>query len=148
MAAERHVACMDPVMRTDFDFIVVSAAVLILLSLIAGGVAIAAHVLYRSTLLRKQIATQRILGARRSHIARMFLGEYVLGLAAGIAVGSVAMLAAGESHHDWFLAVLLTSSAVLAGAGVAGGWLASRHAAKVPFSASGLFRTSSDTRGQ
>lgn len=125
-------------MRTDFDFIVVSAAGLILLSLIACRVAIAANVLYRSTLLRKQIATQRILGARRSHIARMFLSENVLGLAAGIAVGSVAMLAAlaagialgsvamlaaGESHHDWFLAVLLTSSAVLAGAGVAGGWL-------------------------
>lgn len=135
-------------METGPDCIMLAAGGLILLSLIACSVAVAANVLYRSTLLRKQIATQRILGARRSHIARMFLSENVLGLAAGIALGSVAMLAAGESHHDWFLAVLLTSSAVLAGAGVAGGWLASRHAAQVPFSASGLFRTSSDTRGQ
>jgi ABC-type lipoprotein release transport system permease subunit len=131
-----------------YSFVVVSAAVLVLLSLIAGGVTIAASVLYRSTLLRKELATRRILGARRSHIARMFLSKNVLGITMGIAVGTLAMLAIGESRHPWFLAVLVSSAAALAGAGFAGGWIAAGHAAKVPFSESGLFRTSSDTRGR
>jgi ABC-type antimicrobial peptide transport system permease subunit len=56
----------------EIDFSVLSAAALILLSLVAGGVAIASSVLYRSTLLKKEAATRRVLGARRSQIARMF----------------------------------------------------------------------------
>ena len=124
------------------------AAVLILLSLIASGVAIAGSVLYRSTLLRKEVATRRVIGARRSHIARMFLSENIPGVAAGIAVGSFAMFIAGESRHAWFLAVVLGSAALLILACTVGGWIAGRHAAKVPFSESGLFRTSSDTRGR
>lgn len=135
-------------MRTElYSFVVVSAAALVLFSLIGGGVAIAASVLYRSTLLRKELATRRILGARRSHIARMFLSKNVLGITIGIAVGTLAMLAVGESRRPWFLAALLSSAAMLACAGFAGCWIAARHAAKVPFSESGLFRTSSDTRG-
>jgi ABC-type lipoprotein release transport system permease subunit len=135
-------------MRTQFySFVVVSAAVLVLLSLVAGSIAIAASVLYRSTLLRKEVATRRILGARRSHIARMFLSENVLGIAAGIAVSSIAMLAIGESRHSSFVPVGLISAAMLAAACSMGGWIAGRHASKVPFSESGLFRTSSDTRG-
>lgn len=133
-------------MNTEIDFIALSAAGLILLSLVAGGVSIASSVLYRSTLLKKEIATRRVLGARRSQIARMFLSENMLGLAAGIAGGGLALLATVESHHAWFVAVVLSSAAILFGAGLAGGWLAARHAAKVPFSESGLFRTSSDTR--
>lgn len=132
-------------MDTEIDFIALSAAGLILLSLVAGGVALAGSVLYRSTLLKKEIATRRVLGARRSQIACMFLSENILGLAAGIAVGGLALLAVGESHKAWF-AIVLSSAAILVGAGLAGGWLAARHAAKVPFSESGLFRTSSDTR--
>lgn len=135
-------------MRTEFySLIVVSAAALALLSLIAGGIAIAASVLGRSTLLRKELATRRILGARRSHIARMFLSKNVLGITIGIAVGTLAMLAVGELRRPGFLAVLLSSVAMLTGAGIAGCWIAARHAARVPFSESGLFRTSSDTRG-
>ncbi|HKR35952.1 MAG TPA: FtsX-like permease family protein, partial [Steroidobacteraceae bacterium] len=135
-------------MRNElYSFVVVSAAVLILLSLISSGIAIAARVLYRSTLLRKEIATRRVLGARRSHIARMFLSENVFAIAAGIAIGSIAMLAAGESRHPWFVTVVLISAATVAAAGALGGWIAGRHASKVPFSESGLFRTSSDTRG-
>lgn len=130
------------------SFIVVSAVALLLLSLIAGGAAIAGSVLYRSTLLRKEVATRRVIGARRSHIARMFLSENVLGVAAGIAAGSFTMFAVGESHRGWFLAVVLSSAALLVVAGAVGGWIAGRHAAKVPFSESGLFRTSADTRGQ
>jgi putative ABC transport system permease protein len=136
-------------MNTEFvSFTVVSAVVLILLSLIAGGVAIAGSVLYRSTLLRKEVATRRVIGARRSHIARMFLTENVLGVAAGIAAGSFAMLVVGASHRDGFLAVVLGSAALLVVAGAVGGWIAGRHAAQVPFSESGLFRTSADTRGR
>lgn len=147
-SCRRHAACKNPSVNAEIDsFIVLSAAVLVLLSLIAGGIATAGSVLYRSTLLRKELATRRILGARRSHIARMFLSENVLGVTAGVAVGSLAMLAAGELHHPWFLAVVLSSAVMLAGAAFAGGWIAARHAAKVPFSESGLFRTSSDTRG-
>jgi ABC-type antimicrobial peptide transport system permease subunit len=135
-------------MRNElYSFVVVSAAVLILLSLISSGIAIAARVLYRSTLLRKEIATRRVLGARRSHIARMFLSENVFAIAAGIAIGSIAMLAAGESRYPWFVTVVLISAATVAAAGAIGGWIAGRHASKVPFSESGLFRTSSDTRG-
>ena len=133
-------------MNTEIDFIVLSAAGLILLSLVAGGVAIPGSILYRSTLLKKETATRRVLGARRSQITRMFLSENMLGLAAGIAIGGLALLAIGELHHAWFAAVVL-SAATLVGAAVVGGWLAARHAAKVPFSESGLFRTSSDTRG-
>ncbi|HKS55012.1 MAG TPA: FtsX-like permease family protein [Steroidobacteraceae bacterium] len=124
------------------------AAVLILLSLIAGGVAIAGSVLYRSTLLRKEVATRRVIGARRSHIARMFLSENVPGLAAGIVGGGGAMFIAGAFYRAGFLAVVLGSAALLVVACTVGGWIAGHHAAKVPFSESGLFRTSSDTRGR
>jgi len=82
-------------MKSAIDFIALSAIVLTLLSLVAGAVAVAGNVLYRSTLLKKELATR-----------------------------------------------------ILVGAAVVGGWLAARHAAKVPFSESGLFRTSSDTRGR
>jgi putative ABC transport system permease protein len=135
-------------MNREIDFIVLSGGVLILLSLVAGGVAIAGSVLYRSTRLKKQVATRRVLGARRSHIARMFLSENVLGIAAGVAFGSLATFATGELHHASFVSIVPGSAAILVGAAVAGGWLAARHAAKVPFSESGLFRTSADTRGR
>jgi ABC-type antimicrobial peptide transport system permease subunit len=136
-------------MNTEIgSFIVVSAVVLIVLSLIAGGAAIAGSVLYRSTLLRKEVATRRVIGARRSHIARMFLSENVLGVAAGIFAGSFVMFAVGEAHRHGFLAAVLSSAALLTVAGAVGGWIAGRHAAKIPFSESGLFRTSADTRGR
>lgn len=129
------------------SLIVLSAAVLGSLALIASAVAIAASVLYRSTVLRKEVATRRIMGARRSHIVRMFLSENTLGMVSGIAAGGLVMVAAGELRHSWFLLVLLTSAATTAAACALGGWIAARHAAKTPFSASGLFRTSADTRG-
>lgn len=43
--------------------------------------------------------------------------------------------------------VLLGVAMTTAVAAVAGGWIAGRQAAKVPFSKRGLFRTGSDTRG-
>lgn len=136
-------------MNTDLvPFVVLCSAVVAVLSLIAGGMAVTASVLYRSTVLSKELATRRVIGARRSHIVRMFLAENVLGIAAGLGVGTLALLAAGELRYPWFLTVLLTSAALLAVAAFAGGWIAARHASKVPFSKSGLFRTSSDVRGQ
>jgi ABC-type antimicrobial peptide transport system permease subunit len=129
------------------SFVVLSAAVLALLSLFASAVAVAGCVLYRSTLLRREIATRRVLGARRSHIERMFLSENVLGISAGIGIGILDVLAVGGLHYGWSLTLAWSSSALLLAAGLIGGWLAGRHAAKVPFGASGLFRTSSDTRG-
>lgn len=139
---------MSIVMNTGIDsFIALSAAALGTLALIAGGIAIAASVLYRSTLLSQEVATRRILGARRSHIVRMFLSENALGIVTGSAAGGLAMVGAGELRYAWFLLVLLTSAATVAAACGVGGWIAARHAAKTPFSASGLFRTSADTRG-
>ncbi|HJY38900.1 MAG TPA: FtsX-like permease family protein, partial [Steroidobacteraceae bacterium] len=109
-------------MNTEIDFIVLSAAVLIPLSLVAGGVAIAGSVLYRSTLLKREVATRKVLGARRSHIARMFLSENVLGIAAGITFGGLTVFAASESQHAGFLGIVLSSAAILVVASLAGGW--------------------------
>lgn len=120
----------------------IELAVLVLLSLVSAGVAVAASVLHHSTLRSREVATRRVLGARRSQIARMFLSENVVGIAAGLVIGTLAMLAAGESRHLSSPAVLLVAAAA-----IAGGWIAGRQAAKVPFSKSGLFRTGSDTRG-
>jgi ABC-type antimicrobial peptide transport system permease subunit len=121
------------------SFVVLSAAVLGLLSIVAAGVAVAASVLCRSALIRKELATRRALGARRSNIVRMFLSENVLGVAAGIAIGSLALLAVDSS---W--TVILNSANLLGMAGLLGGWIAGRHAANSPVSRSGRFRTTLD----
>jgi ABC-type antimicrobial peptide transport system permease subunit len=126
----------------------VSLFVLVALSLVAGGIALGASILYRSTTLSRELATRRVMGARRSQIARMLLAENMLGIAAGLAVGAVAAMLAGGLRHPWLLAGLLTSIGLVAVAVFSGGWIAARHAAQVPFGKSGLFRTSSDVRGQ
>ena len=130
------------------SFVVIAAAVLALLSLIAAGVAVVGGILYRSTLQKKELATRRVLGARRSHIVRMLISDNVSAIAMGLVLGTLAILSAAELRRPWLVAVLMGSAALILGAGLVGAWLAGRHAAKVPFSASGLFRTSSDTRGQ
>ena len=126
-------------MNTSINsFVVLSAAVLGLLSIFASAVAVAGSVLYRSTLLRKEVATRRFLGARRSDIARMFLNENVLGIAAGILIGSVALAATDELHYPGSWTVVLSSATLLTLAGLIGGWIAARRAT----------RTRSDRRGQ
>jgi hypothetical protein len=75
---------MESVMSTAVSFVVLCSAVLCLLSLVAAGIAIAASVLYRSAVLRKELATRRILGARCAHFVRLFLAENVLGVAGGL----------------------------------------------------------------
>jgi predicted lysophospholipase L1 biosynthesis ABC-type transport system permease subunit len=131
-------ASLDP-------FILVSAGVLTIAAVFAGATAVAAHVLYRSVRADRQIATLRVLGARRSQIVRMLLTENVLGIVAGV-LGGVAVLIVADQHRVG--GGLTLSAALVATAAMCGGWLAARHASKTPFSASGLFRTPPDRRGQ
>ncbi|HKQ11932.1 MAG TPA: FtsX-like permease family protein [Steroidobacteraceae bacterium] len=119
------------------SFVVLSASVLIVLSISAAGVAVAGSVLYRSTVVHREVATRKALGARRSDIARMFLSENVLGVAVGIAIGSAALLATGRI-------ILIGAATLLTAAGLIGGWIAGRYAADTPVSKSGRFRTAPD----
>ena len=135
-------------MNTSVSFVVLCSGVLCLLSLVAAGMAIAASVLHRSAVLRKELATRRILGARCVHFVRMFLAENVLGVTAGLLAGSLALLLARRLSGGWFGSVHLGAATLLMGAVLVGGWIAARHVSKVPFRSSGLFRTSSDVRGQ
>jgi FtsX-like permease family len=119
------------------SFVVLSASVLIVMSIFAAAIAVAASVLYRSNVMHREVAMRRALGARRTDIARMFLSENVSGIAAGIAIGSVALLAAG-----WI--ILIGGALLLIAAGLIGGWIAGRHAAGTSVSRSGRFRTTPD----
>jgi protein-S-isoprenylcysteine O-methyltransferase Ste14 len=119
------------------SFVVLSASVLIVLSIFAAAIAVAGSVLYRSTVMHREVATRRALGARRSNIARMFLSENVLGVAVGIAIGSAALLATGRI-------ILIGAAVLLTAAGLIGGWIAGRYAADTPLSKSGRFRTAPD----
>jgi putative ABC transport system permease protein len=122
--------------------------ILVLLCLIAGGTAIAASVVHRSTQLAKEVATRRILGARRSHIIEMFLLENLAGIMLGILAGSLVLLSAGTLLDLTSLVSLLYGAALLTCAGLIGGWIAGRRAAKTPFSKSGLFHSTPDRRGE
>ena len=119
-------------------FVLTWAGVLTILSLFAGGTAIAASVLYRSLSFRKEIVTRRVLGARRSQIARMLLADNVIGVAAGILGGGVAVLIVVDQHRSHVVGGLILSIAAVAIIGMCGGWLAARHAVR---------RTDSDRRG-
>ena len=119
------------------SFVVVSATVLAVLSVFAAAIAVAGSVLYRSTHLRKEVATRRALGARRSDIARMLLSENVLGIAAGVVIGGLALATTSRT-------VVLTSATLLILAALIGGWIAGRYAARMPDSKSGRFRTTPD----
>jgi putative ABC transport system permease protein len=127
---------------------IVCLGILVLLCLIAGGMTIAASVIHRSTRLAREIATRRVLGARRSHIVEMFLLENLAGIMLGILAGSVGLLFAGTLPDLSSWVGLLCSAAVLTCAGLIGGWISGRHAAKTPFSTSGLFHCAADRRGE
>lgn len=109
--------------------------------LVASGLTIASSVIQRSTELSREVATRRILGARRSDIVAMFLLENLPGIAIGVVLGSLVLLATSS------LMSLLLSAALLTCAALVGGGLAGRHAARTPFSKSGLFGSSPDNRG-
>ena len=123
---------------------VVCLGVLILACLMAGGTAIASVVIYRSTQLAKEVATRRVLGARRSDIVGMFLLESLPGMLVGVIVGSLALLSTGALFDLSGWVGLSYSAALLTGAGIVCGWMAARHAAKTPFSKSGLFASSAN----
>jgi putative ABC transport system permease protein len=118
---------------------IVCLGMLILLCLIAGGMTIAASVVHRSTLLAREVATRRVLGARRSHIVAMFLLENLPGIMLGILAGSLLLLSAGTLRDLSSWVGVLCSAAALTCAGLIGGWISGRHAAKTSFSKSGLF---------
>jgi hypothetical protein len=122
---------------------------LVLLLLLTVAIAVGAYVHYRSIVLQREIATRRVLGARRAAIVRMFLLESTGSILVGILLGSllvpfvVALSDASLSARN-----LLVGLAAVALSGAAGGWLAARHASKTPFSKSGLFRGAPDKRGE
>ena len=120
---------------------IISLGILVFLCLIAGGMTIAASLIHRSTRLAREVATRRVLGARRSHIVEMFLLENLAGIMLGLVAGSLFLLAAGTLPDLSSWVGLLCSAAVLACAGLIGGWISGRHAAKTPFSKSGLFHS-------
>lgn len=124
---------------------VICLGMLVAACLISSAIAIASSVILRSTQLAKEVATRRVLGARRSHIAGMFLLENLPGMMIGLLVGSLVLLMAGKLVDLDSLLGLLCSAAVLTCAGAVGGWVAGRHAAMTPFSKSGLFSSSQTT---
>ena len=119
------------------SFVVLSAAVLAVLSVFAAAIAVAGSVLYRSTVTHEEVAMRRALGARRSDIARMFMNENVLGIAAGVVIGSGALLATG-----WM--IVISSAMLVVVASAVGSWAAGHHAANMSVSRSGRFRTTPD----
>jgi ABC-type antimicrobial peptide transport system permease subunit len=126
----------------------ISLGILVLLCLIASGTTIAASVIHRSTQLAREVATRRILGARRSHIVEMFLLENLAGIVLGILGGSLVLFSAGALPDLSSLVGVLYSAAVLTCAGLIGGWISGRYAAKTPFNKSGLFHSAPDQRGE
>jgi ABC-type antimicrobial peptide transport system permease subunit len=68
---------------------VIPPAALVAAALLGGAIGVAANVLHRSTQRAKDVATLRILGARRPHIFRMFLTENVAGVVLGVLLASL-----------------------------------------------------------
>jgi ABC-type antimicrobial peptide transport system permease subunit len=101
------------------------------LFLLAVALAMGTNVLYRSVLLQREIATRRVLGARRSHIVAMFLLESIPGVSIGILFGAAAVVLGAVIFSDPFsLTSILISTVMLLCSGAVGGWLAARHASK------------------
>lgn len=126
----------------------VSAASVVLL-LLSVAVAISANMLYRAVVLEREIATRRVLGARRSAIVRMFLLESAGPTLVGALIGSLLVVFLDSfSSAAFSRSSLLIALTTVACCAAAGGWLAARHASNTPFSKSGLFRGASDKRGE
>jgi hypothetical protein len=133
----------------DSLFVLGVSAALVLLLLLTVAVAVGAYVFYRSVVLQREIATRRVLGARRAAIVRMFLLESTGSILVGVPLGSLLVLLlvvfSGVSLSRWNLLIGL---AAVAFSGAIGGWLAARHASNTPFNRSGLFCGASDKRGE
>jgi ABC-type antimicrobial peptide transport system permease subunit len=134
-------------MAYEIDYLVIVVlGVLIAFFVIAAALMGATNVLFRSVAIAKEIATRRVLGARRSQIVRMFLVENVSGLMLGLGMGAFLVWQLGTSSKAWL--AFIFSAALLAGGALIGTYLAARHAASTPFSMSGLFCAGSDKRGE
>lgn len=132
-------------MRYAHDlFLIYVLAVMIAAFLFVTAIAAGASVLYRSRSIAQEIATRRVLGARRAHIKRMLSLECVPALAFGALCG-VALCAAVTvvPKREALIATALVSIFSLLGTR-----LAANRAADTPFSKSGLFRAGADKRGE
>jgi predicted lysophospholipase L1 biosynthesis ABC-type transport system permease subunit len=126
---------------------VISVAVVAVVALLGGAVAVAANVLYRSTQSARDVATLRILGARRPHFFRAFLIENAAGVLLGISAGILVLASVATLWRPQGLIAVLVGAAFVIGAATLGCWLGARHAARTPFEKSGLFSTAPDRRG-
>ncbi len=131
------------------DFMAVGMGILVVLFLLAAGLVAATNVLYRTGRLEREVATRRVLGARRSHIVTMFLLEGMSGVLGGVLVGGVLSVCAFMllPMHASFTSILISVLALMS-AGAIGSWFAARHAANTPFRKSGLFCAAPDRRGE
>jgi putative ABC transport system permease protein len=127
---------------------IVCLGILVLLCLIASGMTLAASVIHRSNQLAREVATRRVLGARRSQIVAMFLLENLAGIMLGLLAGSLVLLSTGTLSDLSSWVGLSCSAALLTCAGLIGGWISGRQAAKTSFSKSGLFHCAPDRRGE
>jgi ABC-type antimicrobial peptide transport system permease subunit len=122
--------------------------VLLLLAL-SVSVAMGANVFYRCVALRREIATRRVLGARRRDIVRMLVLESMGPISLGSIAGSILTLIYVALSSTQTSGVALLGAAVgIAASGVAGAYLAARYASNTPLHYSGLFRGAPDKRGE
>jgi ABC-type lipoprotein release transport system permease subunit len=120
--------------------------VLVVLLLLTVVVAVGSNVLHRSVALEREIATRRVLGARRSDIARTFLLESMGPLLLG-SCRFAALALPLFSNVQPLGGALLIGEVGVACCGTVGAHLAARHASHVAFGRSGLFGGASDKRG-
>lgn len=59
------------------------------LLLLAGGMTVATHIVNRTALRTREIATRRVIGARRSDVVRMLLAEGAAVITLGILIGGL-----------------------------------------------------------
>lgn len=131
------------------DYLMVtSLAALVAAAILGGATGVAANVLHRSTQRAKDVATLRILGARRPHIFRMFLAENVAGVVLGIVLASLVLAGVFALWRPQYLVAVLLGAVLVIGSATIGYWLAVRHASRTPFAKSGLFRAAPDKRGE
>lgn len=122
---------------------------LVWLFVFSAALAVGAYVLYRSVVLRREIATRRVLGARRKDIVRMLLLESAGPIAIGLIAGSLlALLLIGPSPMRLISRSVFVGAIVIGCCGAVGGWLTARYASTIALRESGLFRGAPDKRGE
>src|SRR5687768_13992692 len=115
----------------SYDFMIVGLGAITALFILGAALAPIALGVYRHSQMEREVATRRVLGARRAHIVTMFLAESLSGIGLGILLGLFLV-------ERWSTVVLVSVALLLCSAAV-GSWLAARHASRTPFHKSGLF---------